>query len=111
MEMPLSEITDRFSILVLKWIHGVDVKAELMKYASECPVTEEFFDILKINAEIWGLESDIRQGKEGVLGLEEVGKRALAIRNKNRDRIEVKNKIAAISKTFREIKVSHASQD
>lgn len=111
MQVPLSDITDRFSILILKWINGADVKAELMVYAKECSITEEFLDILKINAEIWNLESDIRQGREGILGLEEVGRRALAIRNKNRDRIEVKNKIAAISKTFQEIKVKHASEN
>lgn len=110
MEVPLSDITDRFSILILKWINGVDVKPELMAYAKECKITEEFFDILRVNAEIWNLEADIRQGKEGVLGLEEVGKRALAIRNKNRDRIEIKNKIAAIAKTFQEVKVRHASE-
>lgn len=111
MEMPLSEITDRFSILILKWIHGADVRDDLWEYAKECPINDPFFDLLRVNAEIWELESEIRQGKEEKISLEEIGKRALAIRNKNRDRIEIKNKIAIISKTFTEKKVDHASQD
>lgn len=111
MEMPLSEITDRLSILILKWIHGGDVREELHTYAKQCKFNDSFLDLLRVNAEIWELESDIRKGKEGKLGLEEVGKRALAIRNKNQERIKIKNHIARESKTFLEVKVSHASQD
>lgn len=110
MEVPLSDIMDRFSILILKWIHGADVRDELRAYAKECPITDPLFDLLRINYAIWQLESDIRKGKEGELGLEEVGKRALAIRDLNRQRIETKNTVNAASKTFPEIKVKHASE-
>ena len=111
MEMPLSEIVDRFSILILKWIHGINVRDDLLVYGKECPIDNLFLDLLKVNAEIWELESDIRMGKEDILGLEEVGRRAIAIREKNQYRIRIKNKIATISNTFLEVKVDHASQD
>jgi len=64
-----------------------------------------------VNAKIWDLESDIRKGKEGELGLEEVGRRAILIRNLNRERVALKNKI--IEETgigFKDVKMNHASQ-
>jgi hypothetical protein len=108
--VPTSEIMDRFSILILKWIHGADVRDELRAYAKECPITDPLFDLLRINFDIWQLESDIRKGKEGIIGLEEVGRRALAIRDKNRERINIKNTINASTKMFSEVKVNHASE-
>ena len=112
MEMPLSEIADRFSILILKWIHGADVREELREYSMRCIMDNSFFDLLKINSEIWELESDIRRGKEGTLSLEEVGIRAISIRDKNKERIRIKNEITKyVSNGFPEIKVNHASQD
>jgi len=67
-----------------------------------------------VSNRIWLLESDIRQGKEKELGLEEVGRRALAIRDLNKQRIAYKN---AINESFdkknalKEIKVNHRSED
>jgi hypothetical protein len=64
-----------------------------------------------INGRIWNLESDIRQGKEGLLGLEEVGRRALAIRDFNGERIRLKNRITdLIGEKYKEIKIDHASE-
>jgi hypothetical protein len=64
-----------------------------------------------INGKIWDLEADIRQGKEGILGLEEVGRRALAIRDFNGERIRLKNEITElVGEKYKEIKIDHASQ-
>ena len=63
-----------------------------------------------INGKIWDLESDIRRGKEGLLGLEEVGRRAIAIRELNKNRIAVKNRITeATGLGFRDVRMNHAS--
>jgi hypothetical protein len=110
MKVLQSDIADRFSILILKWIHGAEVRDELQAYARECPISDPLFDLLRINFAIWNLEADIRKGREGDLGLEEVGRRALEIRNLNRQRIEIKNTVNALAKTFTEIKVQHASE-
>jgi hypothetical protein len=72
----------------------------------------ELVDRLSIvNVKIALLEVDIRQGREGSLGLEEVGRRALAIRDLNRERVALRN---ALNETldpeaFTEHKVRHAS--
>ena len=113
MEMPLPDIMDRFSILILKWINGADVKMELMTYSKECPMNNLFFDLLRANANIWKLEAAIRNGKEESISLEEIGRRALAIRDTNRIRVEIKNKIeeSVSGASNWEVKVDHASQD
>ena len=64
----------------------------------------------EINGRIWDLESDIRKGKEGELGSEEVGRRALMIRNINSERIALKNQIAVFHNEYGERKYNHASE-
>ena len=64
-----------------------------------------------VNARIWHLESDIRKGKEGELGLEEVGRRAIAIREHNAERTALKNELTRRLDPdgFLDTKVNHAS--
>ncbi len=73
----------------------------------------EMVDRLSIvNLKIGYLEADIRQGKEGLLGLEEVGRRALAIRALNSERVALRNALndRLDVTAHAEIKVAHASQ-
>lgn len=64
------------------------------------------------NIKISILESDIRQGKEDELGLEEVGRRALEIRDINRERVALKNTLKEIfGDGFKDIKVKHGSEE
>ena len=69
-----------------------------------------YVQLQEINGRIWDLESDIRKGKEGELGLEEVGRRAIAIRNINGERIALKQKIAELHGEYAEKKYNHASE-
>ena len=108
------DIFDRFSILILKATHNTEIEAikdELLELILEFKVSnlkeaEVFLNLLNTNNKMWDLESDIRQGKEKELGLEEVGRRALAIRNLNKQRIALKNSISQ----YKEIKSNHASE-
>jgi hypothetical protein len=114
MEMPLADIADRLSILFLKFAHGMDVKDEMIMYSNEYKIhdhSEDFYELLKVNSEIWNLEADIRKGKEGEFTLEEIGRRAIEIRNLNRVRVDIKNKIAKSVGQFEERKVNHASEN
>lgn len=66
-----------------------------------------------INNKIWHLEAEIRNGKEGKLGLEEIGRRALQIRNLNKERIAIKNEINRRfdkDNYFEETKINHISE-
>lgn len=120
--MPLPEILDRLSILMLKIerINEPHLKKELKEYENALKdyekrgikIKKEWITQLHdINGQIWDLESDIRKGKEGELGLEEVGRRAIAIRELNKKRISLKNQI--IDETgigFKDVKMNHASE-
>ena len=68
-------------------------------------------DLYIVNGKIWDLETDIRLGKENKLGLEEVGRRALKIRDLNKERVELKNKIVrVVGFGFMEKKIRHTSE-
>lgn len=118
MKMPASEMADRLSIAILKNERtDNDMSGEIETYwkylkAREYPGIESFVDKLKeVNGRIWDLEADIRQGKEVELGLEEVGRRAIAIRGLNKIRVGYKNEMVEIyNEGFRDIKVNHGSE-
>jgi len=118
MNYPISEICDRLSIAMLKVerIGGgacLEEKEALLK-----ELNKEGFDysiyinlLKEVNAKIWDLESDVRKGKEGELGMEEVGRRAIAIREINKQRVSIKNEIVEKTNTgFKDIKMNHASE-
>jgi hypothetical protein len=116
MKMQIGEIADRYSILMLKSERtDLDVKSELAEYknaVSEYEKIDIFIEKLKlINGRIWDLESDIRKGKENELGLEEVGQRAIMIRDINSERVACKNEITVYyAEGYIETKHTHASQ-
>ena len=116
MRMYISEVLDRLSILKLKSERSdVDVSDEINTYsihAEEYKDYNTYLDRLKeVNGLIWDLESDIRRGKENELGLEEVGRRAIKIRNLNGKRVAIKNEISKkFNEGFLEKKVNHASE-
>lgn len=120
MKYPVSEMCDRLSILNLKserLPQNDETEAQIKEFrqalfedVKHSDIAALTFELYTVNGKIWDLESDIRKGKEGDLGLEEVGRRALAIRDLNKIRIEFKNQIADILGEHKEIKGNHASQ-
>ena len=121
MEMNLGEILDRMSIAMLKAERvGEETYPEFVAYTLDLLGKDrENWDVIikslrklySINDKIWKLESDLRRGKEGELGLEEVGRRAIKIRNYNSQRVKEKNRIVELYKDgFPDIKRDHASQ-
>ena len=121
--MPLAEVIDRFVIVKLKKerIKTEDktdehehYKKVLEDYKNKgIDIKQEWIERLyDANGKIWDLESDLRKGKEGLLGLEEVGRRAIKIREINKIRISIKNEIVeATGSGFKDIKMNHASQE
>jgi hypothetical protein len=102
MNVTVAEMTDRYSICCLKYNRAYNdnvrrlakleldaIWYELAKY----DVADYIKRLYEINGKIWDLESDIRQGKEKELGLEEVGRRSIQIRDNNGIRIMIKNEI------------------
>ena len=123
MKVSIADIADRLSILVLKNARGLPCADELELYAVELwntvlnrnggyLVLRATFSLIEVNACIWELEAAIRAGRDAELSLEEIGKRALQIRDANRRRIQLKNDITDLSQTgYTELKINHASGD
>jgi hypothetical protein len=115
---PLTELLDRFSIARLKMERIGEteclreysyLKDAIMEYAFE--ETEFYVNALyDINGRIWDMESDIRKGLDNQLGMEEIGRRAIKIREANKIRVGLKNEVAKKSKSgFKDIKMNHIS--
>ena len=115
---PIAEVADRYTICKLKHerVEGEDLSAQLLqlrreldKYENIQPYVDRLYDI---NGQCWDMESEIRKGKEGILGLEEVGRRTLTLRDKNKIRVGIKNEIVReFGEGFEDIKMNHASQE
>lgn len=115
MKYPTPDLYDRYTIECLKRDRaGANNSSHIIALSNEIDDrnrNEDFIARLyEVNGQIWDLESDIRKGKEAELGLEEVGRRALAIRNINRQRIFIKDEIAQAFGEYGEKKYNHASE-
>lgn len=67
-------------------------------------------EITVIHNRIWDLEWQLKSGVEHLLSMDEIGRRAIAIRDWNNRRITYKNSIAELFELkMREIKTDHLS--
>ncbi|TES93764.1 MAG: hypothetical protein E3J90_14050 [Promethearchaeota archaeon] len=98
--MTPGELFDRFTILLQKSFFSDDYRERAEEYVAildkngfDGKFLRIICELQIININIWHLESDIRKDKEGELGLMEVGRRALRIRDYNRERTKRSNAI------------------
>ena len=126
LQMPMCEVFDKYTIALLKCERIDDpaeragLDAQLRYYAAAAepllasrpglrPLVEK---LRQINGRMWDAEAAIRAADEHHLGLEEVGRRALVIRDLNRTRVAVKNQISDhFHEVFRDVKVNYAGGD
>lgn len=124
MDYPVEDIFDRYSILLLHRERGEpdqQTLAEIERFSNEVKHIIEYGYVLRvrysiwldqlttINGAIWSLESAVRKGKDKELGLEEIGSRAVGIREWNRLRLAVKAEIAKAHNRPVVRKYDHAS--
>lgn len=115
----LGDVLDRLSILTRK-IHFGDedsisehryLEQSLNAYGINGKLITNVMRLTQSNIEIWNLENEIRNGGENKFTTEEIGRRAILIRDLNKKRIEYKNKLTELSKNgFCERKVNHRSE-
>ena len=113
----LSELIDRLSIADVKFARTGANQEELTWYMNQATqldldVIEDLYrNLMAIHNQIWELEAELKTGREAELPLEEIGRRAIAIRDHNNRRIAIKNAIAErLGCRVREIKQDHLSQ-
>lgn len=118
--MPLAEVADRYTIAKLKYERlsgeNLDVLLDQVKYYEKGlnftadGMAELIQQLYLINARMWDAEYAIRLGQDQQLGLEEIGRRALHIRDLNRERMKLKNQICQLTGTgFTEVKMNYAA--
>jgi len=113
----LGDLVDRLSILTMKIYFGQESAISEHRYLEQAlpafgvngKMVTNVMRLMLMNRLIWELENEMRNGGEDRLGLEEVGRRAIKIRDFNKKRIEYKNIISELSKGFKEVKVQHRS--
>jgi hypothetical protein len=115
---PIIELIDRYSIACLKFKKTQANGAELDFYTKQITgldlslVEEQMLELEQVHKEIWSLESQLKSGLEAELSLEEIGRRAIKIRDWNHRRIAIKNTIADMlaQDNIRDIKREHLSE-
>jgi hypothetical protein len=117
MKFPVIELVDRLAIAEIKWQRTQANREELEWYQQQIQqfdislVAQDLRRLQDIHNTIWELEKELKSGQEHKLSLEEIGRRAIEIRNFNNQRIQLKNQMAEkLNCTVREIKKEHASE-
>lgn len=115
---PAVELLDRLAIARVKWRRTKSNAEELAYYErqaqqfnldSQCHTAMQ--ELEHIHDTIWELEKELKSGREQELPLEEIGRRAIAIRDHNNLRIRHKNFLAErVGCPVREIKKDHLSE-
>ena len=114
---PVTELIDRYVIAEIKHEKGFENIAELDFYKHQITiyninlVKDLMAELKRIHLGIWNLEKELKTGTEQNLPLEEIGRRAIDIRNKNAERVKIKNQIAEVfGCSVREHKRDHLSE-
>lgn len=118
---PVPEVADRYTIALLKIerlgsdeIDMDEMRKQIDYYREglklEDPELAQLVENLyEINGEMWNAEYAIRKGQDDNLGLEEIGRRALRIRDLNRIRMKIKNDIVELTGDgFKDCKMNYA---
>ena len=114
--LPVLELIDRLCIARVKHSRTAGAnQIELDWYEDkyrQLPQSSELSEAIEamtdIHHAIWDLEWQLKSGVEQMLSLQEIGRRAIAIRDFNNKRIAYKNSIASIlGHPVREIKQDH----
>ena len=117
MKFPVIEIVDRYTIAVVKHekTNGanqeeLDFYLEQMKQVNINPSDVKIIELIEHHSYVWSLEDDFKKAKIDALPLEEIGRRALYIRDIGYRRVDLKNALAEmVNDPVREIKQDHVT--
>lgn len=115
---PMIELLDRYAIATVKFRRTSGANQdELYFYHQQIQeldlgqINDDLRSLQQIHEEIWDLEKELKSGREQELSLEEIGRRAIQIRDKNNQRVRLKNNMAqCLGCAVREIKHDHLSE-
>jgi hypothetical protein len=118
MKFPVIEIVDRYAIAVVKYrkTNGAN-RDELEFYTAQIveldldPNNPKLVELIDHHEYVWNLEDDFKKCRIDDLPLDEIGRRALHIRDVGFKRVELKNALAeSLDDPVREIKQDHITE-
>jgi hypothetical protein len=116
-KFPVIELFDRLAIAEVKWNNTHSNQEELAWYQEQTAqfdldsIKIYYEELKNIHTTIWALEAELKSGCEEELSLEEIGRRAILIRDWNNKRVAIKNQIADIlGCSVKELKKDHLSE-
>jgi hypothetical protein len=116
-KFPVIELVDRLCIAEIKHQRSGNNIIELEWYQNQfdtmnmSQISVELQQLKHIHNQIWDLEADLKSFNEHRHSLEEIGRRAIEIRNLNHQRIKLKNIMAEkLNCKVKEFKKDHVSQ-
>jgi hypothetical protein len=121
LQYSLGDLVDRVTILSRKIFFGEEGAYKEHTYLTEAieslnikltgALLAAIIRLNQMNIEIWNLENQLRSGGEDKFSLDEIGRRAILIRDYNKKRVEYKNELNRLTGLgFREFKIKHRSQ-
>lgn len=118
LKQSLGDVMDKMTILTRKIFFGEEdaisehryLEKGLKHYGVDGKFITNVIRLAQMNFEIWNLENEIRKHGTDKFTLEEIGRRAIKIRDFNRKRIKYKNEITRLEGGHLECKVNHRSQ-
>lgn len=118
MKFPVIELVDRYTIALVKHKRTNGANQQELDFYTEqmqefdLPAIQGYIDqLVHIHNKIWNMEDDFKKRRIDGASLEEIGQRALDIRDLNNFRVQYKNRIAEmVGCSVREIKQDHSSE-
>jgi hypothetical protein len=103
MQFPVIEIVDRYTIAVVKFNNTNGLNSEELDfYRSQMveiniPIDHELIlKLIEHHNYVWSMEDDFKKMRIDGLPLDEIGRRALLIRDVNINRVTLKNQLAEL---------------
>jgi hypothetical protein len=117
MKFPVIEIVDRYAIAVVKHEKTQGANQEELEFyldqINEIGISlldPKLLELIEHHRYVWSMEDDFKKAKIDNLPLEEIGRRALYIRDIGYRRVDLKNDFAKIlGDPVREIKQDHVT--
>ena len=118
MKFPIIEIVDRYTIAVVKHkkTNGanqeeLDFYIEQMQEVNLDLQHQLILELINHHSYVWSLEDDFKKNRIDEMPLEEIGRRALHIRDIGHIRVDLKNTLAKLlNDPVREIKRDHITE-
>ena len=117
MKFPVIELVDRYAIAVVKHEKTQGANQEELEFyldqMNEIDINlsdPKLLELIEHHRYVWSLEDDFKKAKVDNLPLEEIGRRALYIRDIGYRRVDLKNDFAKLlGDPVREIKQDHVT--